>query len=169
MIDKITEAAPDFEKGPELENKYEATFPKKNSVPPWYVEYAKNVPKDKLLDEVRTISSLSIQEINSRMGGNIAELPYDCLKTLFIDGSDDQEIVLLLRKKRETYLKDHPEAYNGVRGALEGIVSYDGRVVSMEDWKSATDSEKRGVLVGSTCFHYNSDTPGMGSSPKDRW
>ena len=157
------------EKGPEPERKYEPSIQKKGAVPVWYVEYTKNIPKDKLLDEVRAISTLSIQEINSRMGGNIAELPYDCLKTLFIDGSDDQEVVLLLRNKRETYLKGHPEVYNGVRGALEGIVSYDGRVVSMEDWKTASDSEKRGVLVGSTCFHYNSDTPGMGSSPKDRW
>jgi hypothetical protein len=90
------------------------------------------------------------------------------LKTLFIDGAGDPRVAGMLRKKRTEYLKLHPEEQAG-RGASDGVITYDGRFISKKDWDSATDSEKRAILVGATCFHYNSDTPGMGSSPSDRW
>jgi len=96
-------------------------------------------------------------------------LPYEFLDTLFINGSDNELVGTILRKKREAYVKKHPEKTRGVPGAGKGIITFDGRFIPQSTWISATDSEKRGALVGSTCFHYNSETPGMGSDPSDRF
>jgi len=103
------------------------------------------------------------------LGGKIEELPYETLNTLFIDGTDDPDVATLLRIKREQHVKIHPEDTRGVPGVDVGISTFDGRFINKATWDTATDSEKRGALVGSTCFHYNSDTPGMGSTPKDRF
>src|SRR5258706_6642414 len=111
---------------------------------------------------------MDLGKLKKHMGGDINEVSYEFLETLFIDGSDSQEVANVLRTKRQEYLRNHPEK-QVAKGAGEGIITYDGRFISREMWNSATDSEKRGALVGSTCFHYNSDTPGMGSDPKDRF
>ena len=105
-----------------------------------------------------------MEDISKEIGGNVSDLGYDLLRTLFSEGSDDEQMAEVLRAKRNEYFKAHPELVEKV----EGIIAYDGRVIPMNDWLDASDSEKRGILVGSTCFHYNSDTPGMDSSPNDR-
>lgn len=138
--------------------------------PGWFDRYVQRVNRSNtdLLEEVRSLSGMSQSQLEGYLGGRIEELPYSVLQTLFIDGSDDRRVADVLRRKRAEYLEDHPEEAVA-RGASEGIITFDGRVISKKKWNSASDSEKRGALVGSTCFHYNSDTPGMGSSPDDRF
>lgn len=139
-------------------------------VPEWFKKYSDNLRGKKVdpLVEVNNLANMKLDQLKKHMGGNINELPYELLQTLFIDGSDSAEVADVLKLKRKEYLLNHPEKQMA-RGASEGIITYDGRFISKEVWNTASDSEKRGALVGSTCFHYNSDTPGMGSSPKDRW
>lgn len=135
--------------------------------PEWYQEYLKKINNNRvdLLDLVRRLSSMQMDDISSEMNGNVEDLGYELLSTLFSEGSTDERMAAVLTRKRGEYVKKHPELV----GKSEGIITFDGRVISMEDWNTATDSEKRAILVGSTCFHYNSGTPGMDSSPKDRW
>lgn len=141
------------------------------AVPMWFGEYTRKIQSDNgdLLVEVKLLSTLNKVKLNNHLGGNIEELPYKILQTLLIEGTDDEEVAEILRSKREIYLKTHPEEYKGVANAGLGIVAFDGRFISQTDWDTASDSEKRAVLVGSTCFHYNSGTPGMDSDPRDRW
>jgi len=138
--------------------------------PAWFNEYVSDLKENNVdfLDEVNTISSLSLDEIEERIGGELSELPYEYLQTLFIDGTDVLEVASFLREKREKYLLNHPELQLS-KGYSEGVISNDGRFISKEEWESASDSEKRAIMVGSTCFHYNSGTPGMDSNPDDRW
>ena len=139
-------------------------------VPVWYNAYVGKLRASEtdLAQEIENISSMSMSEVNSHIGGNLEELPYEILGPLFIEGSDDEQVAELLRKRRAKYVEIHPEEYKGVPGAMEGVILCDGKFVSKADWDEATDSEKRG-LVGRTCFHWVSDTPNMDSSPKDRW
>jgi hypothetical protein len=102
------------------------------------------------------------------MEKDLNTLTYEELCSIYPDGSDDTRVVGILRKKRETYLKKHPEE-QVASGASNGVITYDGRVIPKSVWVTATPSEIRGALVGSTCFHYNSDTPGMDSDSKDRF
>lgn len=141
------------------------------SVPKWFDKYTSGLLKRKvdLLREVDELSKLNPGKLRGHLGGNIEELPYEVLETLFIGGSDNGDVAALLRKKREEYVRLHPEKSRGAQGADQGIITFNGRFIPQLMWSSASDSEKRGALVGSTCFHYNSDTPGMGSNPNDRF
>lgn len=138
--------------------------------PRWFEEYVSKTKKTDrdLLTEIKALSEMSPTEIKNYIGGDIKDLPYETLETLFIDGSDNKDVVDILHKKRDVYIKIHPEKQIA-RGASEGIIGFDGRVIPVEKWSSASDSEKRNFLVGATCFHLNSDTPGMDSSPNDRF
>lgn len=140
------------------------------NIPAWYGQYTDRLREsnEDLLAEVDRLSHMTLDQLEDKLGGKIEELPYEFLQTMFIDGSDHPEVADVLRRKRQGYLKDHPEQ-EVAKGAAEGIITFDGRFVPKKLWDTATDSEKRGALVGSTCFHYNSDTPGMGSSPQDRF
>lgn len=144
--------------------------PKQIITPEWFEHYKEKLIKNHKdpLEEVKALSSMTTEELEKHIGGKIGELPYEVLETLFIDGSDDQNVVGVLRTKRADYLKKHPEKQVS-KGASEGIITFDGRFISKKVWETASASEKRGALVGSTCFHYNSDTPNMGSNPKDRF
>lgn len=139
--------------------------------PKWFNEYAKKlkVKNVDLLEEINTLSTLKLASLEKYLGGRLVDLPYETLETILINGSDDENVGALLREKREEYLKIHPEKSKGVSGSGQGIITFDGRFIPQSLWITASDSEKRGALVGSTCFHYNSDTPGMGSDPKDRF
>ncbi len=140
-------------------------------IPEWYNNYVGKLFKDEanLVRELDLVAEMNYSQLNNHLGGSIDELPYEVLGTLLINGTDDEKVANILRLKRQKYLEKHPEEYKGVRGAQEGIIGFDGIVHPMSDWRDASMSEKIGVLVGSTCFHYNSDTPGMSSSPKDRF
>lgn len=139
-------------------------------VPGWFEKYRQDVEKSgkDLLKEVELLATMKKTDLEEHLGGGIRELPYEVLETLFIDGSDDASVADVLRSKRKAYLETHPEKQIA-KGASEGIITYDGRFIPKKQWDSASDSEKRGALVGSTCFHYESETPGMGSSPQDRF
>jgi len=102
------------------------------------------------------------------MEKNLKILTYEELCSIYPDGSDDSVVAGILRDKRAIYLKKHPEKQVAL-GASEGISTFDGRCIPKKVWDTATPSEIRGALVGSTCFHYNSDTPGMDSDSKDRF
>jgi|GEM_PF-5291719 hypothetical protein len=138
--------------------------------PEWFSDYVDNLKKSKtdLLDEIKKLSAMSLNQVESRIGGKLDDLPYEYIKTLFIEGSDNEEVADSLRKARNRYLLNNPKEQLA-RGASEGVISNDGRFISLEEWNSATESEKRAIMVGSTCFHYNSGTPGMDSEPSDRW
>lgn len=140
-------------------------------IPSWYRVYSEKLRQENvnLVEEVNRLSEMRLNDLERHLGGSIKELPYEFLQTLFIDGTDDEQVAGILRDKRQTYLKDHPEAYKGSKGASEGIVGFDGRVWSKAQWDKMTLSERQGVLVGSTCFHYESGTPGMTSNPEDFW
>ncbi|KKT35847.1 MAG: hypothetical protein UX12_C0020G0003 [Candidatus Collierbacteria bacterium GW2011_GWC1_45_47] len=141
-----------------------------DKVPEWFGKYTDKLRQEKtdLLAEVDRLSEMNLENLTQHIGGNVNELPYEFLQTIFIDGSDDPRVADILREKRGEYLKSHPEK-QVAKGASEGIIAHDGRFIPKALWDTATDSEKRGVMVGSTCFHYNSETPGMGSSPEDRF
>ena len=140
------------------------------SEPQWYHDYTDRLISGKvdMANELRKLSELGVNRLNQRLNGDINDLQYCFLRTLFPDGSEDEEVANILRKKRTEYLKTHPEE-RIARGASVGIIGFDGRFYTMEQYEGMTDSEKRGVFVGSTCFHYNSETPGMGSKPTDRY
>lgn len=139
-------------------------------VPKWFEEYADKFSRSgkQLKTEVFDMSKMTADELNKHLGGDFKELPYEALGTILSEGSDDLNVAKSLREMRETYLADHPEKQIS-KGASEGVITFDGRFISQKDWETATDSEKRAIMVGSTCIHFNSDTPGMGSSPKDRF
>ena len=139
--------------------------------PDWFDNYLQrlNVEGRDLLEEVKLLSTFDVKRLEERLGGPVNEIPYETLMTLFVEGSDDPLVAEVLRNKRAVYLKSHPEEYKGAIGAGMGVITYDGRFISQKDWQTTTDSEKRAILVGSTCFHYNIDTPGMGSDSKDRF
>lgn len=138
--------------------------------PGWFSGYTGRLKKENkdLLEEIKELSGMPLGQVEMRIGGSLDDLPYQTLQTLFIDGSDDQKVAGILRSKRSQYLLVHPEEQKS-RGASKGIITFDGRFIPKGVWQTATDSEKRGALVGSTCFHYNSDTPNMDSSPTDRF
>jgi len=140
------------------------------AIPEWFESYKKALAENKvdLLEEIKNLSTHTYEDISKRIGGPVENLPYDVLRSLFINGFDDEKLAGILRDKRTEYLNDHPEEVFS-KNASEGVITFDGRFISKADWDTATDSEKRAIMVGSTCFHYNSDTPGMGSNVNDRW
>lgn len=139
-------------------------------LPEWYEKYIDNfVQSKKDLDlEKAHVEKLNPEDLKSHIGGNFEELPYEALQVLMPKGSDDIIVADVLRDKRTKYLKEHPEMQKD-RGASEGVIAFDGRFIPMSDWETATASERRAILVGSTCFHFNSGTPGMDSNPKDKY
>ena len=143
----------------------------KELVPEWFGKYVNSIREkgSDLLAEINKLSTMKLAELNMYLGGNVDSLPYELLNTLFINGSDDLEVGAILSKKREGYVKLHPKMTRGVPEIERGIITYNGSFIPQSVWETATDSEKRGALVGSTCFHYNSGTPGMDSKPTDRW
>jgi len=149
----------------------EQTVSTETHIPSWYNDYVGKLLKSQksLEQEVRDVSEMDSETLKKHIGGRVEDLPYEVLSTLLIDGSDDETVAGILRDKREKYIEDHPEAYKGVPGITDGIIMHDGRVISQKDLASASESEKRAIFVGSTCFHYNSGTPGMDSNPSDRW
>lgn len=142
-----------------------------SNVPKWYNNYVEGLIKSgkDITEDIETAGSMSKEQLDAHFGGKIEELPYEILRSILEKGSDDESVGAILRGKRAEYLKDHKEDYKGVSNAGKGVIAFDGRFIPIQDWESATESEKRAIMVGSTCFHYNSDTPGMGSNPKDRW
>lgn len=138
-----------------------------SSLPEWFKTYKKKLHDENtdLEEEIKNLSKLKESQLIERLGGKIQDLPYEVLQMLFVDGSDHDEVADVLRKKREGYLKSKPDYAE--RFGKGFIVGFDGRIWSVEQWSSMTPSEKRGVMVGSTCFHYESGTPGMSSEPGD--
>ena len=140
--------------------------------PGWFIKHLLVLGQrgeDACLEEIKSLATMNLNEVNGLLGGEVRDLPYEMLCTMFIEGTADEQIASTLRAKREDYLKRHPNLRSSDPDAGRGVIAYDGRFISWKDWESATDSEKRAIMVGSTCFHYNSDTPGMSSSPNDRW
>jgi hypothetical protein len=126
-------------------------------------EYVNGILKDsgKLREEVEGLIGMGMEGVNKRLGVDMNKLPYEILRVLFPDGSDHAEVGKILSKKREEYLKTHPEE-QVAKGASKGVITCDGMFVSQDRWDQATPAERRTILVGRTCFHWNSDTPGMG-------
>jgi len=139
-------------------------------LPDWYIKFSDNFSKSKkdISQEVANVEIMDKEILEKYIGGSIEELPYEALQVLLPNGSDDDNVGDILREKRTNYLKIHPEMSKS-KNSDGHIIAFDGRIIPMADWLTATDSEKRAILVGSTCFHYNSDTPGMDSNPKDRY
>lgn len=131
-------------------------------LPEWYTRYvgALTGQSDLLENEIVNLSKMNLVELKERMGGDITEIPYDFLRTIFPTGSSDESVVNILRKKRTDYLKLHPEEQK-IKDADKGVIGFDGRFYPETAWEKMTPAERRGVVVGTTCFHYNSDTPGM--------
>lgn len=140
-------------------------------IPAWINKYNQRLQKNNidLPTEIEKLANMKQDDLNRYLGGKISELPYEILGVLLIGGSEDEKVAELLRSKRERYLLNHPEMSRGVPGAGEGVITFDGRFIPKSKWITATDSEKRAAMVGTTCFHFNSETPGMGSGINDRW
>ena len=132
-----------------------------NDPPQWYQEFAAEVATKNITDVVGELANMNFTQLQAKMGGDIKDLPYELLQVVFPDGSENEEVAQFLREKRESYLKEHPEEAQG-RGAANGIIGYDGRFYSYEYLKELKPADMFVILVGTTCFHYNSDTPGYG-------
>lgn len=81
------------------------------------------------------------------------ELSYKELSELYPQGSDDPEVVELLRQKRTEVRKDIPP--------VGYAIGPDGRIYSQQEYDRMTPAQRRGLCVGSTCSHYEGDVPGM--------
>lgn len=140
-------------------------------IPKWFDDYKVRFFDEKFdaLKEIDKLSTLNIKQLNEHLGGSFEDLPYEVMDTLLVDGTDVTEVAEILKAKRVQYLKIHPEMTRGVPGADQGIITFNGRFINKNIWSTATPSEKRSALVGTTCFHYNSGTPGMDDSPDDRF
>lgn len=135
--------------------------------PNWYVSYAEKLAQsENVAAEIGRLSTLTLSEVEKMIGGPIEDLPYDNLQTIFPQGSDDETVGALLRKKREVYLNVNPEQ-RVAAGAGEGVIGFDGRFWPIIQFNKMTPSERIGVMVGTTCFHYMGETPGMTSIPED--
>ena len=122
--------------------------------PDWYAEYiAGLVTKtgESIRDEILKLDSLSLVDLNIKFGGDIRGLQYDFLRTLFPTGSDNSEVAEILRKKREEYLKEHPEE-QVARGASEGIIGFDGRFYPKSEWDKMTAAQRREKNGGNNLF-----------------
>lgn len=140
-------------------------------VPEWFDEYRKTFNNEDfdVLKEIAKLSAYDLKELEKYIGGKFEELPYEIMDALLIDGTNSLEVAEILKIKRKEYLKIHPEMSRGVPGIDVGITTFNGRFINKDLWATASDSEKRSALVGTTCFHYNSGTPGMDDSPNDRF
>jgi len=128
--------------------------------PDWFLKYSESLVDDRrLAEEQKSLEGLGLDAIKARLGGDIKDLPYPSLQLLFPKGSDDEEVGAVLREKRTEFSMDHPEILN--LGDSEGIISADGVVVLKSDYDKMTAAQKRGVMVGRTCFHYESGRRGM--------
>ncbi len=131
-------------------------------IPNWYQDFAVSMAKaENVSEKLANFDTLSYAAINAAIGGDMRELPYQVLRVLLPDGSDNQQVADVLRSSREEYLKSHPDEVQG-RGATEGIISYDGRFIPIKIWETLTEHQKFAVFVGSTCTHYAGDVPGYG-------
>ena len=139
--------------------------------PGWFAQFAKELSENAAVTNLReyiaTVEGLSLTELNQLIGGNFAELPYEFMRKVLPDGSDDDQVATIFRSKREEYLEKHPEEKQG-GNAAEGVIGQDGRFMQIDDWNSLSPSDKFIVLVGPTCFHFNTDVPGYGSEPSVR-
>lgn len=139
------------------------------TTPDWFLSYAEKLGQkmgehvtDELLAEyIKQVEGLSLTELNTLIGGNFADLPYEIMLAVLPDGSDDEEVSDIFRAKRESYLVEHPEEKKG-GNASEGVIGQDGRFMHIDDWNTLSPGDRFVWLVGPTCFHYNTDVPGYG-------
>lgn len=129
--------------------------------PEWYQKFAERLSLGEFSKTIKKLDTMNFTELKCYLGGDIRELPYEFLQILFPDGSDNIRVAIFLRQQREKYLIVHPEQEQG-RGATEGVIGYDGRFVHISVWNELSPADRFVLLVGTTCFHYNSDTPGFG-------
>ncbi|NCP46810.1 hypothetical protein AUJ42_03040 [Candidatus Collierbacteria bacterium CG1_02_44_10] len=94
------------------------------TIPSWFGNYTQKIRDEgrDLLTEVSIMEKMTPQQLNEHLGGSFEELPYEFLDTLFINGSDNELVGTILRKKREAYVKKHPEKTRG--GARGGKRNY---------------------------------------------
>ena len=131
-----------------------------SNLPGWLVAYYTKVSQDHGVsgyDEyVAFVENLSLPELNARLGVKFEDLSYNDMRAVLPDGSEDEQVSDIFRNKREEYITEHPEEMQG-KGAAEGVIGYDGRFIPLSDWETLTPDDKFAILVGMTCFHYNSD------------
>ncbi len=167
---QYTNKQKDFQNNKKIDD-LEQRAEKVDTRPDWFKDYVKKIREEKrdILQELQKLSMMKLDEINKHIGGNFEDLPYEIMDTLLVDGSESKDVVDILIRKRTDYIKIHPEKTRGVSGADEGIITFNGRFINKKVWDTASDSEKRSAMVGTTCFHYNSGTPNMDDSPNDRF
>ncbi len=67
-----------------------------------------------------------------------------------------------LKKELERIFPGTGARMEAVKPSKKGfVVGIDGRVYGEDEYNQMTPAQKRGVCVGSTCIHYESDVPGM--------
>jgi len=115
---------------------------------------------DNYLKEIDHLSQLDLVHLKIEIG-NYDNLPYEVLKTFLPDGTKDQMVAQVLRHKRGVWLKDHPDQSIADSNALEGVITFSGQFVPKKIWEKMSRGERRGVLVGSTCSHFEHGVPGM--------
>lgn len=78
--------------------------------------------------------------------------PDEELLRKYPEGSEDSGIADKLRKARERLFGKKEKGL---------VIGFDGRIYPEGQFDQMKPAEKRGVCVGSTCIHYESDVPGM--------
>ena len=115
------------------------------------VDYAK---------ETDRLSNLRSDDLRAEIG-DYQQLPYEVLRNLLPGGTEDGEVAQVLRDKREVWLVDHPDQSVVKLNAAKGVITFSGQFVSQDVWMKMTMGERRGVLVGTTCSHYEHDVSGL--------
>lgn len=129
------------------------------AVPEWFSKFVATNMKDEdsAKAAVSKITRMDLDSLKSFLGGDLRDVPY---KTLLValPYSEIPQVDLELSNIRKAYLREHPE--ENTTKAPSYYITYDGRVI-LDEGQELTPAQKREITVGTTCFHYNSGTPGM--------
>lgn len=122
-------------------------------------EIAEMEPK-RVQSEVERLGTLSHDDLTSELGP-YETYPYDQLRVLLAEGSDDEDVAEVLREKRVQWLRDNPNERIGNTEGAKGVITVHGEFIPWSAFEHMTAGERRGVLVGNTCSHYEHDVPGL--------
>jgi len=128
-------------------------------VPEWFSKFVAENMKDEESAKATIAKNvfMDLDTLKARLGGDLKDVPYKTLLAV-LPYSEIPQVGLELSNIRKNYLREHPE--ENVTKQNSYYITYDGRVI-LDEGQELTPAQKREITVGTTCFHYNSDTPGM--------
>lgn len=157
-----------FEEPKKRKRKFESLVPvsskreddaKQGTVPDWFVRHLQSIgtEKERVEAEIVENTRLDMASLERKFGGKIQEIPFEILSHV-IRRSDDPFVDREIKIMSQRYYRLHPDENPALKNQY--YITYDGRIIP-DTGQELTPAQKREITVGTTCFHYNSGTPGM--------